>query len=61
MKAASLAQMIFGTAEWSQNGQNALKRELKDFMEKDSNVWSRLKAVEAKLRMSEESMATSSL
>ncbi|KAJ3860134.1 ubiquitin carboxyl-terminal hydrolase 4 [Lentinula novae-zelandiae] len=60
MKAASLAQMIFGTAEWSQNGQNALKRELKDFMEKDSNVWSRLKAVEAKLKMSEESMATSS-
>ncbi|KAJ3889962.1 ubiquitin carboxyl-terminal hydrolase 4 [Lentinula edodes] len=60
MKAASLAQMIFGTAEWSQNGQNALKRELKDFMEKDKNVRSRLKAVEAKLRMSEESMATSS-
>ncbi|GAW10480.1 ubiquitin-specific protease [Lentinula edodes] len=59
-KAASLTQMVFGTVEWGQNGQNA-KRELIDLMEKDSNLASRLEAVEAKLRMSEKNKATSSL
>ncbi|KAJ3920053.1 ubiquitin carboxyl-terminal hydrolase 4 [Lentinula edodes] len=58
-KAASLTQMVFGTVEWGQNGQNA-KRELIDLMEKDSNLASRLEAVEAKLRMSEKNKATSS-
>ncbi|KAJ3806584.1 ubiquitin carboxyl-terminal hydrolase 4 [Lentinula aff. lateritia] len=58
-KAASLVQMIFGTAEWSQNGQNALKRELRDFMEKDSNVKSRLEAVEAKLTIPSEGNSVS--
>ncbi|KIK68849.1 hypothetical protein GYMLUDRAFT_236746 [Collybiopsis luxurians FD-317 M1] len=51
-KAAKLAQMVFGTVEW--NGNSGVKKELKDFMEKDSiNLAPRMQAVEAKLRMME--------
>ncbi|KAJ3781622.1 ubiquitin carboxyl-terminal hydrolase 4 [Lentinula aff. detonsa] len=59
-KAAGLANMVFGTVEWGQNGQNAIKKELKDFMETDStNLRSRMQAVEAKLRLLEKEKATS--
>ncbi|KAJ4474827.1 ubiquitin carboxyl-terminal hydrolase 4 [Lentinula aciculospora] len=50
-KAAGLAQMVFRTPEWGQNGQNAIKKELRDFMETDTmNLKPRMEAVEAKLR-----------
>ncbi|KAJ3743823.1 hypothetical protein DFH05DRAFT_1253494 [Lentinula detonsa] len=59
-KAAGLANMVFETVEWGQNGQNAIKKELKDFMEKDStNLRSRMQAVEAKLRLLEKEKTTS--
>ncbi|KAF5389439.1 hypothetical protein D9757_004397 [Collybiopsis confluens] len=52
-KAAGLAQMVLGTVESS--GNSGVKKELTDFMEKDSiNLTSRMQAVEAKLRMLEE-------
>ncbi|KAJ3717682.1 hypothetical protein C8R42DRAFT_629929 [Lentinula raphanica] len=56
-KAAGLTQMVFRTAEWGQNGQNAVKKELMDL--KDKDLTSRMQAVEAKLRLLEKENTSS--